>query len=63
MFGGKSGSGGKYEIYNSSAPDDVQQFPAKFSGLRVEEGDVACYFSPSGGGYGDPLERSARAGA
>ena len=25
----------------------------------MNEGDVACYFSPSGGGYGDPLERSA----
>ena len=57
VFGGKSGSGGKYEIHNFARPDDVKQFPAKFSGLRVEAGDVASYFSPSGGGYGDPLER------
>ena len=42
------------------APQDVKQYPAKFSGLRVAEGDVACYFSPSGGGYGDPLERPAQ---
>ena len=42
-----------------TAPDDIKQYPAKFSGLRVDEGDVACYFSPSGGGYGDPLERPA----
>jgi N-methylhydantoinase B len=57
VFGGKSGSGGKYEIHNSARPDDVKEFPAKFSGLSVETGDVATYFSPSGGGYGDPLER------
>ncbi len=59
MFGGQSGSVGKYEIHNSARPDDVKQFPAKFSGLSVEAGDVASYFSPSGGGYGDPLERPA----
>jgi N-methylhydantoinase B len=60
VFGGKSGSGGKYEIYNAGKPDEIAQYPAKFSGLRVNEGDVACYFSPSGGGYGDPLERPAQ---
>jgi N-methylhydantoinase B len=57
VFGGKSGSGGKYEVHNAAHPEDVKQFPAKFSGLSVETGDVATYFSPSGGGYGDPLER------
>ncbi len=31
--------------------------PAKFSGLRTEIGDVITYYSPTGGGYGDPLER------
>jgi N-methylhydantoinase B len=25
--------------------------------LRVEPGDVVSYYSPGGGGYGDPLER------
>jgi len=60
VFGGKPGVGGKYEIYNNKTPHDVAQYPAKFSGLRVSEGDVACYFSPSGGGYGDPLERPAQ---
>jgi N-methylhydantoinase B len=60
VFGGKSGSGGKYEIYNTSKPQEIAQYPAKFSGLRVSEGDVACYFSPSGGGYGDPLDRPAQ---
>ena len=33
--------------------------PAKFSGLRVEPGDVMAFYGPSGGGYGDPLDRSA----
>jgi N-methylhydantoinase B len=31
--------------------------PAKFSGLRVDAGDTVTYISPSGGGYGDPLDR------
>ena len=33
--------------------------PAKFSGLRVEPGDVMAFYGPSGGGYGDPLDRPA----
>jgi hypothetical protein len=59
LYGGKAGAVGKYKIYNTARPDEIKQYPAKFSGLRVEEGDVACCFSPSGGGYGDPLERPA----
>ena len=31
--------------------------PAKFSGLRTGVADVITYYSPVGGGYGDPLER------
>ena len=57
IFGGKPGSVGKFETHNSAAPDDVTQQHAKFSGLRVEPGDVVSYYSPSGGGYGDPLDR------
>ena len=56
-FGGKSGAVGKFEIHNREKPADVAQHHAKFSGLRVEPGDVVSYFSPSGGGYGDPLDR------
>ena len=59
VFGGKVGAVGKYEIYNAKTPKDVKSYPAKFSGLRVSEGDVAAYYSPSGGGYGNPLERPA----
>ncbi len=56
-FGGKEGSVGKMEIYNKSRQDDIKQEYSKFSGLRTEEGDVVSYFSPSGGGFGNPLER------
>ena len=59
IFGGKAGAVGKFETHNASTPDDVTQQYAKFSGLRVEPGDVVSYFSPSGGGYGDPLDREA----
>ena len=57
IFGGKPGAVGKFETHNSATPQDVSQQYAKFSGLRVEPGDVVSYFSPSGGGYGDPLDR------
>ena len=57
VFGGKSGAVGRLETYNAANPSAVTQNPAKFSGLRVEPGDVVTYVSPSGGGYGDPLDR------
>ena len=57
VFGGTAGAVGRLETYNSAKPDDVTQNHAKFSGLRVEPGDVVTYVSPSGGGYGDPLDR------
>jgi len=31
--------------------------PSKFSGLAVEADDVMTYYSPNGGGYGNPLNR------
>ena len=57
IFGGKPGVGGKMEIYNVARPDEIASEPAKFSGRRTEPGDVVAYFSPAGGGYGNPLER------
>lgn len=57
VFGGKSGTGGKMEIYNIAEPDNIRQEYSKFSGMRTDAGDVVSYFSPSGGGYGDPKER------
>ncbi len=56
VFGGKPGHGGKLEVRNVNT-GKVRYEPAKFSGLRTEEGDVITYYSPVGGGYGDPLER------
>ena len=57
IFGGTAGAGGRMRIHNIAAPDEGREVPAKFSGLRAEAGDVVSYFSPAGGGYGDPLER------
>ena len=59
VFGGWDGAGGRLEIYNDADPADGRDMPAKFSGLRVEPGDVMAFYGPSGGGYGDPLDRSA----
>ena len=59
-FGGKEGSVGKLEIYNINNPNEIKQEYSKFSGLRTNEGDVVSYFSPSGGGFGDPLERDPK---
>jgi N-methylhydantoinase B len=57
IFGGGQGAVGKMEVHNTRDASQIRSAPAKFSGLRVEEGEVVSYFSPSGGGYGDPLER------
>ena len=57
VFGGWDGAGGRLDIYNDAHPADRRAMPAKFSGLRVGNGDVMAFYGPSGGGYGDPLER------
>jgi len=59
IFGGGPGQVGKVDIYNVARSNDVKHMPAKFSGLRVAAGDVHVFYGPCGGGYGDPLERSA----
>jgi N-methylhydantoinase B len=56
VFGGKEGAVGKMEIHNIHTGETRNEY-SKFSGMRTEIGDVVSYFSPSGGGYGDPLER------
>ena len=56
IFGGKPGAGGKVEIRNIHT-GRVRYEPSKFSGIRMEVGDVVSYYSPAGGGYGDPLDR------
>jgi N-methylhydantoinase B len=57
VFGGEEGAVGKVEIHNVVTGETRSAF-SKFSGLRTEIGDVVSYFSPSGGGYGNPLERT-----
>lgn len=56
IFGGKDGSCSKVEIHNIHT-GELKSYPAKFSGLVTNEGDVVSYYSPTGAGYGDPLER------
>ncbi len=56
IFGGKPGAGGRVVVSNIHSGSATEQ-PAKFSGLLTHEGDVISYYSPCGGGYGDPLER------
>ncbi|WP_108659696.1 hydantoinase B/oxoprolinase family protein [Acuticoccus kandeliae] len=57
VFGGKPGAVGLLTVHNVDEPGSLRDEPAKISGLRVAAGDVITYYSPSGGGYGDPLER------
>ncbi|MFJ4441036.1 hydantoinase B/oxoprolinase family protein [Pseudomonas sp. NPDC089422] len=59
LFGGCDGVVGKTEIYNFARPGQVVSMPSKFSGYASQAGDVMVYYSPCGGGYGNPLERSA----
>lgn len=58
IFGGSEGAVGKTEIYNFFSPDIRTMMPSKFSGYVARANDVMAYYSPCGGGYGDPLERS-----
>ncbi|MCP8687191.1 hydantoinase B/oxoprolinase family protein [Marinobacterium sedimentorum] len=58
IFGGTDGAVGRTEIYNAANPDERTLMPSKFSGYATQAGDVMAYYSPCGGGYGDPLERT-----
>ncbi|OHC63336.1 MAG: methylhydantoinase [Pseudomonadales bacterium RIFCSPLOWO2_02_FULL_63_210] len=59
LFGGSDGVVGKTEIYNAASPEIVKAMPSKFSGYASQAGDVMAYYSPCGGGYGNPLDRPA----
>jgi N-methylhydantoinase B len=58
-FGGKEGAVGKVVRYNTRKPGSEVEMPAKFSGVGINADDVIAFYGPCGGGYGDPLERSA----
>lgn len=57
IFGGHDGTVGRCTITNPTRPDDLRDMPSKFSGLAVQAHDVMTYYSPNGGGYGNPLNR------
>ena len=59
VFGGSQGAVGKVEQYNFKDPATIKELPAKFSGVNIGADDVIAFYGPCGGGYGDPLERSA----
>lgn len=57
IFGGHDGVVGRCTITNPAKPGELREMPSKFSGLAVQADDVMTYYSPNGGGYGDPLNR------
>ena len=59
IFDGHPGATGRVELFNIENPSERQEMPAKFSGMRLRAGDVHVFYGPCGGGYGDPLDRSA----
>ena len=59
IFGGTDGTVGRCTITNPNRPGDVRDMPSKFSGLEVQADDTMTYYSPNGGGFGDPLDRPA----
>lgn len=59
LFGGHDGVVGRNIIHNVDSPDEVIEMYSKFSGFQTRAGDVMTYYSPCGGGYGNPLDRPA----
>ncbi|MDK8873883.1 hydantoinase B/oxoprolinase family protein [Paracoccus sp. SSJ] len=59
IFGGQDGAVGRCTITNPNRPGETREMHSKFSGLAVGPDDVMTYYSPNGGGYGDPLNRPA----
>jgi len=64
LFGGGEGSATRVELRRAGATEyrTFQEHfglvsPTKFSNVRLGHGDRVRLVSPSGGGYGDPLER------
>lgn len=56
VFGGLPGAGGRVVL--TRADGGAEEMPAKISSVAMAKGDAISIFSPCGGGYGDPLERS-----
>ncbi len=60
IFGGSDGAVGRCTITNPGTPEESRDMYSKFSGLAVQADDVMTYYSPNGGGYGNPLDRPAQ---
>mgnify|MGYP001627967313 CR=1 FL=1 len=60
IFGGHEGVVGRCTITNPGKPGEEREMHSKFSGLAVGADDVMTYYSPNGGGYGNPLNRPPR---
>lgn len=58
IFGGTEGAAGKCDIYNKWLDEPAEVMHSKFHGKEVRKDDVMAYYSPCGGGYGNPLERA-----
>jgi len=59
LFGGKPGASGKCTIYHKDGRiERVAPKMLKADRLIVRQGDVLVIEAPSGGGYGNPLERN-----
>jgi N-methylhydantoinase B len=59
LFGGSPGAVGRVDIFNHAAPHEAVAQYAKISGVVMKPGDTMAFYSPCGGGYGDPYERPA----
>lgn len=57
IFGGSDGVVGQCTLHNYSQPEKFKNMYSKFSGVKVDANDIFTYYSPNGGGYGNPLER------
>ena len=55
IFGGHEGLNGA--IYKNIGTEAQESWPSKVTGWKLEAGDTIAIVVPSGGGYGDPLDR------
>lgn len=62
LFGGKPGTSGKCTIYRKNGDAErVSPMMLKADRLIVRQGDIVLIEAPSGGGYGNPLDRTVEA--
>ncbi|QRV23389.1 hydantoinase B/oxoprolinase family protein [Marinomonas foliarum] len=57
VLGGTEGVTGKAEVYHYGSDTEATAIPSKVSSLKLSANQGMTYYSPCGGGYGDPLKR------